>query len=64
MYQRYDLKSKSASSRVDLQVSEEQASKVGVQTLVTRDQLVGECETRHKTSLLEPEDGCLLWKGK
>lgn len=40
-----------------LQVRVEQASKVSVQTLVTRDELVGEGQTRHETSLLEPEDG-------
>jgi len=43
----------------DLQVSEEQASKVGVQTLISRDQLVREGKTGHETSLLEPEDRCL-----
>ena len=35
----------------------EEASKVGVKTLITRDELVGESQTRHKTALLEPEDG-------
>lgn len=40
-----------------LQVRVEQASKVSVQTLVTRDELVGKGQTRHETSLLEPEDG-------
>ena len=40
-----------------LQVGEEQASEVGVKTLVTRDQLVGEGQTRHEATLLQPEDG-------
>lgn len=35
----------------------QQAGKVGVQTLVTRDELVGKGQTGHETSLLEPEDG-------
>lgn len=39
------------------QVLEEQAGKVSVETLVTRDELVGEGESRHETTLLEPEDG-------
>lgn len=40
-----------------VQVGEQQASEVSVQTLVTRDQLVGEGQTRHETTLLQPEDG-------
>lgn len=36
---------------------EEQAGKVGVHTLVTRDELVGEGKTGHETTLLQPEDG-------
>lgn len=40
-----------------LEVRVQQAGKVGVQTLVTRDELVGKGQTRHETSLLEPEDG-------
>ena len=40
-----------------VQVGEEQASKVGVKTLVTRDQLVGEGEASHQPPLLQPEDG-------
>jgi len=38
------------------EVSEEEASKVGVKTLIPRDELIGEGETGHETSLLEPED--------
>jgi hypothetical protein len=38
-------------------VREQQTSEVGVETLITRDQLVGESETRHETTLLQPEDG-------
>jgi hypothetical protein len=37
---------------------EEEAGKVGVHALVTGDELVGEGETGHETTLLEPEDGC------
>jgi hypothetical protein len=37
---------------------EEEAGKVGVHALITRDQLVGERETGHEATLLEPEDGC------
>lgn len=40
-----------------LEVRVQQAGKVGVQTLVTRDELVGKGQTRHETSLLEPKDG-------
>jgi len=40
-----------------VEVGEQQASEVGVQTLITRDQLVGEGETWHQTTLLQPEDG-------
>ena len=40
-----------------LQVGEEKAGKVGVETLVTGDELVGECKTSHETTLLQPEDG-------
>ena len=38
-------------------VGEQKASKVGVHTLITRDELVGEGETRHQATLLQPEDG-------
>lgn len=38
-------------------MGEEETGKVGVETLITRDELVREGETRHETSLLEPEDG-------
>jgi hypothetical protein len=41
-----------------LQVREEKTSEVGVKTLVTGDELVGEGKTSHKTTLLQPEDGC------
>ena len=40
-----------------LEVGEQEAGEVGVETFVTRDELVRERETRHKTTLLEPEDG-------
>ncbi|KAI3486760.1 hypothetical protein L1887_49710 [Cichorium endivia] len=40
-----------------LEVAEEKAGKVGVETLVARDELVGEGETGHEAALLEPEDG-------
>ena len=40
-----------------VQVREQQTSEVSVQTLVTRDQLVGEGQTGHQTTLLQPEDG-------
>lgn len=39
-----------------VQVREQQACKVGVETLVTRDELVRESETGHQTTLLQPED--------
>lgn len=39
-----------------VQVREEQASKVSVETLITRDKLVGECKTGHQATLLQPED--------
>ena len=42
--------------RTSLHVAEEQASEVGVHTLITADQLVREGQTRHETTLLEPED--------
>jgi len=42
--------------RAVVQVREQQASEVGVEALVTRDQLVGEGKTRHKPTLLQPED--------
>lgn len=37
--------------------TEEQASEVGVHTLITTDEFIGEGKTRHKPTLLEPEDG-------
>lgn len=38
-------------------LTEQQAGEVGVHTLITRDELVGEGQTRHETTFLEPEDG-------
>jgi hypothetical protein len=43
--------------RAVVQVREEETSEIRVETLVTRDELVGEGETGHQTTLLEPEDG-------
>lgn len=43
--------------RAVVQVREEETSEISVETLVTRDELVGEGETGHQTTLLEPEDG-------
>jgi hypothetical protein len=40
-----------------VEVGEEQAGKVGVKTLVTRNQLVGESQTGHQATLLQPENG-------
>mmetsp|Transcript_23987 Transcript_23987/g.61075 ORF Transcript_23987/g.61075 Transcript_23987/m.61075 type:complete len:309 (-) Transcript_23987:646-1572(-) len=40
-----------------LQVAVQRARKVGVQALVTGDELVGEGEAGHQAALLEPEDG-------
>ena len=39
-----------------VKVGEEQTGEVGVETLVTRDKLVGESQTGHQTTLLQPED--------
>jgi len=39
------------------QEGEQEAGKVGVQPFVTGDEFVGEGETGHETTLLEPEDG-------
>ena len=39
------------------EVTEQEASKVGVHTLVAADQFVGEGETGHEPALLQPEDG-------
>jgi hypothetical protein len=38
-------------------VGVKETGKVSVKTLITRDKLVGESETRHEATLLEPEDG-------
>lgn len=43
--------------RASSEMGEEETGKVGVETLVSRDELVREGETRHETSLLKPEDG-------
>jgi hypothetical protein len=40
-----------------VQVRVEEAGKVGVKTLVSGDELVGEGQAGHETTLLEPEDG-------
>lgn len=39
-----------------VQVREQQARKVGMETLVTRDELIRESETGHQATLLQPED--------
>jgi len=39
------------------EMTEEQAGKVGMHTLVSGDELVGKGETGHEATLLEPEDG-------
>lgn len=43
--------------RASSEMGEEETGKIGVETLVSRDELVREGETRHETSLLKPEDG-------
>jgi hypothetical protein len=43
--------------RPSAEVGEQQAGKVGVETLVTRNELVRESESGHETTLFEPEDG-------
>ena len=43
--------------RAVVEVREEQTGEVSVETLVTGDKLVGEGETGHQTTLLQPEDG-------
>jgi hypothetical protein len=40
-----------------LEVRVQETSEVSVQTLITRNELVGEGQTRHQAALLEPEDG-------
>ena len=40
-----------------LEMGEEEAGEVGVKTLVTGDELVGEGKTSHQATLLQPEDG-------
>lgn len=44
-----------ASTSLEMRVKE--TGKVGVKTLITRDELVGKGQTRHEATLLEPEDG-------
>lgn len=39
-----------------VEVREQQASEVGVHSLVSGDEFVGESETWHKSTLLQPED--------
>ena len=39
------------------EVTEQETSEVGVHTLITADQFVGEGKTGHETALLQPEDG-------
>ena len=43
--------------RSSLEVREQETGEIGVKTLITGDELVGEGQSRHETSLLEPEDG-------
>lgn len=43
--------------RSTLEVREEQAGEVAVESLVSRYEFVGEGESGHKSTLLEPEDG-------
>ena len=38
-------------------MGEEQAGEICVHAFVAGDELVGECETGHETTFLEPEDG-------
>lgn len=38
-------------------MGEEQAGEVGVHAFITADQLVGEGQARHESTLLQPEDG-------
>ncbi|KAI6757362.1 hypothetical protein HG531_003187 [Fusarium graminearum] len=40
-----------------LEVRVEETGKVGVKTLITRNELVRKAQTRHEATLLEPEDG-------
>jgi hypothetical protein len=35
----------------------QQTSEISVETLITRDELVGKCQARHEATLLEPEYG-------
>ena len=44
--------------RTTAKVAEEQAREVGVHTLITADEFVGERQTRHEPTLLEPENRC------
>jgi hypothetical protein len=41
-----------------VEVTEEETCKVRVETFVTGDEFVGECQSGHETAFLEPEDGC------
>ena len=40
-----------------LQVAEQEACKVGMKAFVARNELIGERQTRHEATFLEPEDG-------
>ena len=42
--------------RPALEVGEKEASEVGVHALVAADELIGEGQTRHESTLLEPEN--------
>ena len=44
-------------TRPSLEVGEEEAGEIGVQSLVARNELVGEGKARHQPSLLQPKDG-------
>jgi hypothetical protein len=43
--------------RATLEVREHEAGEIGVKSFVARDELVGEGESGHEATLLEPEDG-------
>jgi hypothetical protein len=45
--------------RTTLEVGEKETGKVGVEAFVSGDEFVGEGESWHEASFLEPEDGCL-----
>lgn len=39
------------------EMAEKETSKVGVEAFVSGDEFVGECQSRHETTFLQPEDG-------